>query len=66
MVVDERTCKFAKNRECTITSRLCIHSDPYVCEYIHKAYDQGYKEGYNACEADELFEGSGIGGFHDY
>lgn len=66
MVVDEKTCKFAKDRECTITGRLCIHSDPYVCEYIHKAYDIGYKDGYNACQADELFEGSGIGGFHDY
>lgn len=66
MVIDEKTCKFAKNRECTITGRLCIHSDTYACEYIHKAYEQGYKEGYNACQAEDLFEGSGIGGFHDY
>lgn len=59
---ENNDCMFEKDRICIVSEMPCHLMDSHMCPYLHKAYRMGYA----ACERDDLFEGSGIGNYHNY
>lgn len=59
---ENNDCMFEKDRICVISGISCHLMDSQMCQYLHKAYRMGYA----ACERDDMFEGSGMGNYHNY
>ncbi len=62
----QNECSLLVNGKCRLTEHPCARSFFNFCDVIQEAYQLGKTDGYKEAEAMNYYEGSGIGGFHDY
>lgn len=57
-----------KNGVCKVFGKECevYQILMHTCATLRKAYELGKEAGYKEADAMNYYEGSGIGGFHDY
>ena len=53
-----------ENGNCLPVGGFCTAVNNEICSAIHQAFEKGYRAGYLACQADDLYESSTIGGFY--
>ena len=63
---NRKDCPLYSKGYCRACGAFCWDVDDEKCDIAIKAYQLGYDAGYKEADALNYYEGSSIGGFHDY
>lgn len=62
----QKDCPMQVNGKCILSQMDCSEYPFNLCSVLQMAYQFGKEDGYKEADAMNYYEGSGIGGFHDY
>lgn len=61
-----KECPLQANGKCCLSQMDCAEYPFNLCNVLQQAYELGRQAGYKEADAMNYYEGSGIGGFHEY
>lgn len=62
----QKDCPMQVNGKCLLSQMDCSDYPFNLCSIFQQVYQLGKEAGYKEADAMNYYEGSGIGGFHDY